>query len=103
MSHKRDIIGGTEGNNPTFKRSEEHTSELQSRPHLVCRLQLEKKKKRKYLLVLSTYPNYLSTNFYENPRTSPSQHDMPNVNKIYIITIPNSSTSATYTSRQLEV
>src|SRR5690554_2562132 len=32
----------------TFKeiRSEEHTSELQSRPHLVCRLLLEKKKKK---------------------------------------------------------
>src|SRR5690554_7212284 len=29
------------------KRSEEHTSELQSRPHLVCRLLLEKKKKQK--------------------------------------------------------
>src|SRR5436305_8485392 len=28
-----------------FPRSEEHTSELQSRPHLVCRLLLEKKKK----------------------------------------------------------
>src|SRR3989442_11729863 len=28
------------------KRSEEHTSELQSRPHLVCRLLLEKKKTR---------------------------------------------------------
>src|SRR5690625_6834418 len=28
-------------------RSEEHTSELQSRGHLVCRLLLEKKKKRK--------------------------------------------------------
>src|SRR3989442_7195733 len=28
------------------RRSEEHTSELQSRPHLVCRLLLEKKKKR---------------------------------------------------------
>src|SRR5690554_2411017 len=28
------------------ERSEEHTSELQSRPHLVCRLLLEKKKKR---------------------------------------------------------
>src|SRR5690554_7767990 len=28
------------------KRSEEHTSELQSRPHLVCRLLLEKKKKK---------------------------------------------------------
>src|SRR3989442_5926985 len=27
-----------------FRRSEEHTSELQSRPHLVCRLLLEKKK-----------------------------------------------------------
>src|SRR5690554_7065513 len=29
-------------------RSEEHTSELQSRPHLVCRLLLEKKKKKSY-------------------------------------------------------
>src|SRR3989442_16019329 len=29
----------------TEARSEEHTSELQSRPHLVCRLLLEKKKK----------------------------------------------------------
>src|SRR5690554_7697040 len=29
-------------------RSEEHTSELQSRPHLVCRLLLEKKKKDTY-------------------------------------------------------
>src|SRR2546422_4837587 len=28
------------------KRSEEHTSELQSRLHLVCRLLLEKKKKK---------------------------------------------------------
>src|SRR5690554_7694883 len=28
-------------------RSEEHTSELQSRPHLVCRLLLEKKKQRR--------------------------------------------------------
>src|SRR2546429_4880940 len=30
-----------------LKRSEEHTSELQSRLHLVCRLLLEKKKKTK--------------------------------------------------------
>src|SRR3989442_8131432 len=30
---------------PLEQRSEEHTSELQSRPHLVCRLLLEKKKK----------------------------------------------------------
>src|SRR2546422_6334142 len=31
----------------TSRRSEEHTSELQSRLHLVCRLLLEKKKKNK--------------------------------------------------------
>src|SRR2546422_5204803 len=31
---------------PRDQRSEEHTSELQSRLHLVCRLLLEKKKKR---------------------------------------------------------
>src|SRR5690554_7090477 len=31
---------------PCALRSEEHTSELQSRPHLVCRLLLEKKKRR---------------------------------------------------------
>src|SRR3989442_9018192 len=31
---------------PQHERSEEHTSELQSRPHLVCRLLLEKKKKQ---------------------------------------------------------
>src|SRR2546422_6188090 len=31
------------------RRSEEHTSELQSRLHLVCRLLLEKKKKRQTL------------------------------------------------------
>src|SRR5258708_31737831 len=32
-------------------RSEEHTSELQSPDHLVCRLLLEKKKKQKHLKV----------------------------------------------------
>src|SRR2546422_7064446 len=31
------------------QRSEEHTSELQSRLHLVCRLLLEKKKKKKQI------------------------------------------------------
>src|SRR3712207_7463189 len=33
------------------RRSEEHTSELQSRQYLVCRLLLEKKKQRKSLSV----------------------------------------------------
>src|SRR3989442_4908400 len=37
-THEIDFSGQT--------RSEEHTSELQSRPHLVCRLLLEKKKHR---------------------------------------------------------
>src|SRR5579872_7557260 len=38
---------------PSAARSEEHTSELQSRPHLVCRLLLEKKKKKIYSLLYS--------------------------------------------------
>src|SRR3989442_9843935 len=55
--HPAEVVLGAEGDRPaevcrgvharkiTFKdRSEEHTSELQSRPHLVCRLLLEKKK-----------------------------------------------------------
>src|SRR5438045_9229937 len=36
-----------EGAQAAFLRSEEHTSELQSLRHLVCRLLLEKKKKNK--------------------------------------------------------
>src|SRR2546422_5821664 len=35
---------------PAKSRSEEHTSELQSRLHLVCRLLLEKKKKKQCML-----------------------------------------------------
>src|SRR3712207_8598977 len=36
-------------------RSEEHTSELQSRQYLVCRLLLEKKKKQENIKVVHTY------------------------------------------------
>src|SRR3989442_10222548 len=36
-------------------RSEEHTSELQSRPHLVCRLLLEKKRTSENVLYLQQY------------------------------------------------
>src|SRR3989442_6091937 len=35
--------------NALVTRSEEHTSELQSRPHLVCRLLLEKNTKKKLI------------------------------------------------------
>src|SRR2546429_4525341 len=40
----RGVVGDT--------RSEEHTSELQSRLHLVCRLLLEKKKKKNVLTII---------------------------------------------------
>src|SRR5687768_17715102 len=36
-------------------RSEEHTSELQSRLHLVCRLLLEKKKKKNTSIITGVY------------------------------------------------
>src|SRR5205814_3748695 len=50
-AHLRDLRG----------RSEEHTSELQSLRHLVCRLLLEKKKKKVYTISSfhHSYPPYL--------------------------------------------
>src|SRR5690348_17664685 len=50
-------------------RSEEHTSELQSPVHLVCRLLLEKKKKKtkfknKYIKTLSTSNKILVLNIF---------------------------------------
>src|SRR3712207_8193870 len=39
-------LGGSQVEGRRSKRSEEHTSELQSRQYLVCRLLLEKKKKK---------------------------------------------------------
>src|SRR3989442_3553695 len=48
------------------RRSEEHTSELQSRPHLVCRLLLEKKKQRP----LRQTPTHIRTNTINCPLCS---------------------------------
>src|SRR3989442_6406432 len=47
------------------RRSEEHTSELQSRPHLVCRLLLEKKNHKDLALpfFLAFAKGYLTTPF----------------------------------------
>src|SRR3989440_7273910 len=47
LAHRRlTIVDLTDaGSQPMWNRSEEHTSELQSRSDLVCRLLLEKKKK----------------------------------------------------------
>src|SRR5437870_8339631 len=43
------------------KRSEEHTSELQSRGHLVCRLLLEKKKNTRHHAVTRQVPEPATT------------------------------------------
>src|SRR5258708_21177701 len=44
----RPSLYGAFGDKPSFRnRSEEHTSELQSPDHLVCRLLLEKKKQQR--------------------------------------------------------
>src|SRR3989442_9853504 len=43
-ARRRRLVRGPLRADRCNRRSEEHTSELQSRPHLVCRLLLEKKK-----------------------------------------------------------
>src|SRR3712207_8663962 len=43
------------GHQPQMGRSEEHTSELQSRQYLVCRLLLEKKKNMTSTLLIVTF------------------------------------------------
>src|SRR5688572_32445060 len=45
---------------PVFGRSEEHTSELQSQSNLVCRLLLEKKKKKQLQSYSLSRPYYLT-------------------------------------------
>src|SRR5690625_6348120 len=45
LGHRPDLVG-QHGAGDYHHRSEEHTSELQSRGHLVCRLLLEKKNNR---------------------------------------------------------
>src|SRR5436305_4877670 len=52
---------GVVGAKRRTSRSEEHTSELQSRPHLVCRLLLEKKKKNRYSLADLYTPTHHTT------------------------------------------
>src|SRR3989449_11537959 len=50
-----DITSGLPFPDASFDRSEEHTSELQSRLHLVCRLLLEKKKERSRFTTAASY------------------------------------------------
>src|SRR5947209_11870061 len=54
LTHRQELAAGAQGDQDLadanfrreHERSEEHTSELQSRQYLVCRLLLEKKKKK---------------------------------------------------------
>src|SRR2546422_7984656 len=54
-----DLATGAIKRQGTMTRSEEHTSELQSRVHLVCRLLLEKKNKSKKICA-KTLPRNLA-------------------------------------------
>src|SRR5690348_17467432 len=78
LSSRRGRIGGM--NQRGEARSEEHTSELQSPVHLVCRLLLEKKKKKKTNSTKQIRPrsplnktillkNYYSTHICSHPLT----------------------------------
>src|SRR5207253_6563290 len=66
FEQRRDVLrlvsSATRPDDETRQRSEEHTSELQSRGHLVCRLLLEKKKK-----TTSIYLNLYITNYIHPP------------------------------------
>src|SRR5437870_10932152 len=52
-ARRRSVLGRLDLRRGVAHRSEEHTSELQSRGHLVCRLLLEKKKKNNLIHVYS--------------------------------------------------
>src|SRR2546430_6407340 len=61
---------------PPARRSEEHTSELQSQSNLVCRLLLEKKKKTSFdtTLILNAEFNSASSMDKISSSTTPSHH-----------------------------
>src|SRR5258707_10797002 len=53
LVHHEVIVPVTAGKLDFVMRSEEHTSELQSRQYLVCRLLLEKKKKKHNIIAIN--------------------------------------------------
>src|SRR5438445_2630533 len=54
LTNARDAVADSPRKAIRISSSEEHTSELQSRQYLVCRLLLEKKKKQIHLLLQDT-------------------------------------------------
>src|SRR3712207_7302278 len=77
-------------------RSEEHTSELQSRQYLVCRLLLEKKKTHPHTVTLTITPHILFCDFISRAPSSipmPSFATHPLSSCIFILIDPASSLS----------
>src|SRR3712207_8813265 len=72
----------------TVPRSEEHTSELQSRQYLVCRLLLEKKKKKIYSAIAFTKQSTIV------PKINPIHFEPP----LSTFPFPTSSSSHSITS-----
>src|SRR5439155_8125770 len=61
LRHHEEALGGDDEEDVDRmgrRRSEEHTSELQSRGHLVCRLLLEKKKNKQNIIDDAECPDY---------------------------------------------
>src|SRR6185503_12165621 len=61
-----------------LSRSEEHTSELQSRLHLVCRLRLEKKKKGSLSCLSVSY--WQSAQWYQIEKSNRREMEMARAN-----------------------
>src|SRR5947209_14477313 len=59
---------------PCRRRSEEHTSELQSRQYLVCRLLLEKKKKEEKYNI--NYLDYKKIQIKKRPKSRTADHSL---------------------------
>src|SRR5690625_6678567 len=62
--------GGERSRSARGVRSEEHTSELQSRGHLVCRLLLEKKKRKQHYCTSKMYNVTADSNSKDIYRTA---------------------------------
>src|SRR5438067_9982020 len=61
VSRRQSSAGRERKNGNVAKRSEEHTSELQSRFDLVCRLLLEKKKTKEKKTIKTNTPHKINT------------------------------------------
>src|SRR5256886_7413017 len=70
----------------TKLRSEEHTSELQSQSNLVCRLLLEKKKKKQHFARTSPNLHPPPTTMALSRRTSPVRYSLSAAAGVYVLT-----------------